>query len=167
MRTVTMSIALSLLAAVAAAKQPARQAAPQSPEKPSKTFTSAADVAALIAKAKTERKENQPLVAEPMLELGSYDGHLEYRASVGNAAVHEKEAEIFYVIDGSATMVTGGKLVKESRTDAANLNGSGIEGGASRAIAKGDFILVPENTPHWFSSINGVLVLFSVHVPRA
>jgi hypothetical protein len=47
MRTVTMSIALSLLAAVAAAKQPARPAAPQSPEKPSKTFTSAADVAAL------------------------------------------------------------------------------------------------------------------------
>ena len=167
MRTVTMSIALSLLAAVAAAKQPARQAAPQSPEKATKTFTSAADVAALIAKAKSERKENQPLVAEPMLELGSYDGHLEYRASVGNAAVHEKEAEIFYVIDGSATMVTGDKLVKESRTDAANLNGSGIEGGASRAIAKGDFILVPENTPHWFSSINGVLVLFSVHVPRA
>ena len=120
----------------------------------------------MIAKAKSERKEGQPLVTEPMLELGSYDGHLEYRASVGNAAVHEKEAEMFYVIDGSATLVTGGKLVNEKRTDAADLNGSAIEGGSSRAVAKGDFILVPENTPHWFSSINGVLVLFSMHVPR-
>jgi quercetin dioxygenase-like cupin family protein len=35
-----------------------------------------------------------------------------------------------------------------------------------RTIAKGDFILVPENTPHWFSSIDGVLVLISIPVPR-
>jgi mannose-6-phosphate isomerase-like protein (cupin superfamily) len=153
-----MSLAFALVAAVAPAKQPARQPAPQSSEKPTKTFTSSAEVAALIAKAKSERKEGQSTVAEPMLELGSYDGHLEYRPSVGNAAVHEKEAEMFYVIDGSATLMTGGKLVKETRTNSTNLSGS--------AIAKGDFILVPENTPHWFSSIDGVLVLFSMHVPR-
>lgn len=165
-RRMTISLAFTLLAATALAKPPAPKPAPQSAEKPTKTFTSAADVMALIAKAKSERKEGQPLVAEPMLELGSYDGHLEYRPSVGAAAVHEKEAEIFYVIDGSATMITGGKLANEKRTDAANLTGSGIEGGNSRNVAKGDFILVPENTPHWFSSISGVLVLFSVHVPR-
>jgi mannose-6-phosphate isomerase-like protein (cupin superfamily) len=162
MRTMIFSLALTLLTTVALAQQPA----PQSPEKPVKTFTSAADVAALIAKAKSDRKEGQATVAEPMLELGSYDGHLEYRASVGPAAVHEKEAEIFYVIDGSATLMTGGKLVKETRTNPTNLGGTGIEGGTSRTIAKGDFFLVPENTPHWFSSIDGVLVLFSVHMPR-
>jgi len=160
-----IGLALTLAAALAVA-QPAPQAAPQTSPKPTKTFTSAADVTALIAKAKAERKEAQPTVAEPILELGSYDGHLEYRAAVGNAAVHEHEAELFYVIDGSATLTTGGKLVNEKRTDAANLNGSAIEGGAPRAISKGDWILVPENTPHWFSPIHGVLVLFSMHVPR-
>jgi len=160
-----IGLALTLAAALAVA-QPAPQAAPQTSPKPTKTFTSAADVTALIAKAKAERKEGQPTVAEPILELGSYDGHLEYRAAVGNAAVHEHEAELFYVIDGSATLTTGGKLVNEKRTDAANLNGSGIEGGTPRAISKGDWILVPENTPHWFSPIHGVLVLFSMHVPR-
>jgi mannose-6-phosphate isomerase-like protein (cupin superfamily) len=166
MRTMIISLAFTLATAVALAKPPARQPSPQSSDKPTKTFTSAADVTALIAKAKSERKEGQPTVAEPMLELGSYDGHLEYRASVGPAAVHEKEAEMFYVIDGSATLMTGGKLVKETRTNSTNLSGSGIDGGTSRSIAKGDFILVPENTPHWFRSINGVLVLFSMHVPR-
>jgi mannose-6-phosphate isomerase-like protein (cupin superfamily) len=167
MRTVVVGLAFTLAAAIALAKRPGPQAAPQSTAKPTKTFTSSSDVAALIAKAKSERKENQPTVAEPMLELGSYDGHLEYRASVGPAAVHEKEAEMFYVIDGSGTLVTGGKLANEKRTDASNLSGSGIEGGNSRAVVKGDFILVPENTPHWFSSINGgALVLFSMHVPR-
>jgi mannose-6-phosphate isomerase-like protein (cupin superfamily) len=158
------------LAAVALAKQPrptpTPQPAPQAAQKPTKTFTSAADFNALIAKAKSERKEGQPIVTAPIVELGSYDGHLEYRASVGNAAVHEKEAELFYVIDGSATLVTGGKLANEKRTDATNLSGSAIEGGTPRKVAKGDWILVPENTPHWFSPIDGVVVLFSMHVPR-
>ena len=131
-----------------------------------KTFSSAADVQALIAKAKSDRKGEQPIVAERILQLAPYNANLEYRAAVGPASVHETEAEMFYVIDGSATMVTGGKLTGETRTNPANLSGKGIEGGESRSIAKGDFIIVPEGTPHWFSSINGVLVLMSVHVPR-
>ena len=72
---------------------------------------------------------------------------------------------MFYVIDGSATMVTGGKLMDEKR-NGANLTGTGIEGGSPRNVAKGDFIVVPENTAHWFSAINGTLVLMSLHVPR-
>ena len=107
-------------------------------------FTSAADVAKLTDKSKSERKPNQPTVAQPMLELGGYNGHMEYRASVGNAAVHEKEAELFYVIDGSATLVTGGKLVDEKRTDATNLGGSAISGGTPREIAKGDGFSCPK-----------------------
>ncbi len=162
--TIIVSLALTLAAAVALAKQPAPQPAPQSDTK-TMLFTSAADVAKLTAKSKSERKENQPMVAQPMLELGGYNGHMEYRASVGNAAVHEKEAELFYVIDGSATLVTGGKLVDEKRTDATNLAGSAIQGGTPREIAKGDWVLVPENTPHQFNPIHGVIVLFSIHVP--
>jgi mannose-6-phosphate isomerase-like protein (cupin superfamily) len=166
--TIIIGLALSLAAAVALAKQPAPkptpQPAPQS-DKAAMLFTSAADVAKLTDKSKSERKPNQPTVAQPMLELGGYNGHMEYRASVGNAAVHEKEAELFYVIDGSATLVTGGKLVDEKRTDATNLGGSAISGGTPREIAKGDWVLVPENTPHQFNPIHGVIVLFSIHVP--
>ena len=63
-------------------------------------------------------------------------------------------------------MVTGGKLVDGNATNADNLTGTAIEGGSSRSVAKGDFIVVPENTAHWFSAINGTLVLMSLHVPR-
>lgn len=77
MRTMILTLALTLATAAALGKQPAPQAAPQSAEKPTKTFTSSAEVATLIAKAKSEHKEGQALVTEPMLELGSYDGHLE------------------------------------------------------------------------------------------
>ena len=170
MRTIIINgLALTLVTVIALAKQPApkpvAQPAPQSSEKPTNLFMSASQVNDLIEKAKSERKPNQANVLEPILELGGYDGHLEYRASVGNAALHETEAELFYVIDGSATLTTGGKLVNGKRTDAANLNGSAIEGGTKRNVAKGDWILVPQNTPHWFSPINGVLVLYSIHMP--
>jgi mannose-6-phosphate isomerase-like protein (cupin superfamily) len=132
-----------------------------------KLFASSADVQALIAKAKSERKPDQPTFAQSIVSLAPYNASLEYRALVGPAAVHEKEAEMFYVVEGSATLVTGGKLTKESRTNAENLTGTGIEGGTPQNVSKGDFIIVPENTPHWYSSINGVLVVMSLHVPRA
>ena len=161
MRAILIVLALTVMPAAAVGQQSAPPAAPAM-----KTFSSSADVGALVAKAKSERKEGQPTVSEPILQLTPYNANLEYRASVGNAAVHEREAEVFYVIDGSATMVTGGKLVKETRTNATNLTGAAIEGGDSRKVATGDFIIVPENTPHWFSAIDGVLILMTLHVPR-
>ncbi len=151
-------VILALMLSLAAAAEA------QTPD--TKTFASAADVAALLAKAKNERKGDQPLVSERILALAPYNANLEYRASVGPAAVHEREAEVFYVIEGTATMTTGGKLVNEKRTNAENLTGTGIEGGMSRTVAKGDFIVVPENTPHWFSAIDGPIVLMTLHVPR-
>jgi len=156
MRTIAISLALTI-AAAAHAQQPA----------PTKTYSSAADVAALLAKAKSDHKDGQPTVIESILRLAPYNANLEYRTAVGPAAVHEHEAEMFYVLDGSATLTTGGKLTNEKRTNAENLTGTGIEGGSAQAVAKGDVVIVPENTPHWFSSINGSIVLMSLHVPRS
>jgi mannose-6-phosphate isomerase-like protein (cupin superfamily) len=163
MRVVIVALVLALVPFAASAQQPAAQPAARA----MKLFASAADVAALAAKAKSERKEGQALVAQPIVQLAPYNASLEYRAAVANAAVHEKEAELFYVVDGSATMVTGGKLTGQTRTNAENLTGTGIEGGTSRHIAKGDFIMVPENTPHWFSAIDGTVTLMSLHLPHA
>ena len=73
---------------------------------------------------------------------------------------------MFYVIDGSGTIVTGGSLSEERRTNPDNRSGTGVQGGSSRRVAKGDFVMVPENTAHWFSAIDGTLVLMSLHLPR-
>jgi quercetin dioxygenase-like cupin family protein len=158
MRTIVISLVLTIAAGAAWAQQPAPA---------TKTYSSAADVAALLAKAKADHKDGQPTVVEGILHLAPYNANLEYRTAVGPAAVHEHEAELFYVLDGSATLVTGGKLANEKRTNAENLTGTGIEGGNAQAVAKGDVVIVPENTPHWFSAINGTIVLMSLHVPRS
>ena len=150
------------IAALSAASLTAQQPAPAT----MKDFASSADVAALIAQAKSEHKEGQPLQSKPILVLSPINANLEYRTAVAPAAVHETEAEIFYVIDGSGTMVTGGQLIGEKRLNAENLNGTGIKNGHSRRVAKGDFTIVPQGVPHWFSQIDGTLVLMSLHVPR-
>lgn len=147
---------------------PQLRGAPAGSSVQSKVYASGADVAALVAKARSIRKQGQANVPQSLLPLPPYSVNVEYRASVGNATVHVREAELFYVIDGAATLVTGGKLVNQTKApaDAENLAGDAIDGGKIQQIGKGDFIFVPENTPHWFSTIDQTLVVMSVHVPR-
>jgi len=159
MRVAVIAVALVAVSSVVFAQSPAPSSGA------SRTMVSAADVAAMIAKAKADRKD-QPLIAQSMIQLAPYNVSLEYRASVGNAAIHETEAELFYVIDGSATLVTGGALTDSTR-NGPNLTGKTIQGGASRKVAKGDFIMVPEGQAHWFSAIDGTIVLMSLHLPHA
>src|SRR5580698_5416240 len=104
----------------------------QTPPAP-KLFAAAGDVTALIAKAKAERKPDQANFSQPIVRLAPYNANLEYRvgSEVAPASLHETDAELFYVVEGTGTMVTGGKLVDEKRTNAANLSGTKIEGGES------------------------------------
>ena len=163
MRAVVIGASFAILSATVWAQQPVAQ----NPPLP-KLFTSSSEMAALIAKAKSERKSDQANFAQPILRLAPYTANLEYRVAGlnANAAVHEHEAELFYVVDGSGTLVTGGTLRDEKRVNAENLQGSGIDGGMRQRVSKGDFLIVPENTPHWFGEIDGALVLVSFHVPR-
>ena len=180
MRTLAVGFTLTLVAAVVmAAGQPGASpglptrvtaqpqgAAAQAEAPAMKTYTTAAEVQALLAKAKGERKEGQVAVAEHILSLAPYVVNLEYRPVEGAAAVHEKEAEMVYVIDGSGTLTTGGKVVGEKRTNAANLTGTGIDGGTVQTLNKGDFAIIPENTPHQFKPSSSLLVLATFHVAR-
>lgn len=150
--------------ASSSAQAPAK---PANPPLPTQLFASSQDVAALIDKARHDRKPGQPAVLEPMLSVAPYRVNLEYRAAVGPAAVHVHEDEFFYVIEGSGTFVTGGKLAHPVQTNANNLTGDAIIGGKAVPVAKGDFFVVPANTPHWFSSINGQIIDMSLHVPAS
>jgi mannose-6-phosphate isomerase-like protein (cupin superfamily) len=164
MRAFYVALLLLMMATVPAAwaQAPATPA-----EAAMKTFTSSAEIADLIAKAKAGRKEGQAVVFEPIVALAPYHATLEYRAGNAPAAVHEKDAELMVVLDGTGTITTGGTLVDEKRANAANLSGSGITGGTAQALKKGDVIIVPEKVPHQTKPAEGqVIVLMTFHVPR-
>ena len=126
-------------------------------------YTSAAEVAGAVAKL-----PKQPLASVPVYKMGPFNVNVEHRLGAPNAAqaasVHEKDAELFYMIDGTATLVTGGKLVDGAK-DGDNWRGKGIEGGKSQKMSKGDFMMVPAGVPHWFTDINGQITEFSLHLP--
>lgn len=165
MRVHVFVAVLTLCSSAALAQQPAAQGAAPA----AKLFAGSADVTAMIAKAKSERKPDQPNFIQPIVQLAPYNANLEYRVAgvKAPASVHEREAEMFYVVEGAGTLVTGGTLRDEKRTNAENLTGSAIDGGTPRRIAKGDWVMVPEKTAHWFSQVEGTIVLMSIHLPHA
>ena len=120
-----------------------------------------------MERARKERKPDQANFIQPIVGLRPFNANLEYRAAGINAPAssHDKDAELFYVVEGAGTVVTGGTLKDERRTNPENLTGTAIEGGTSRKLAKGDWVLVPEKTPHWFTQVEGALVLMSLHLP--
>jgi mannose-6-phosphate isomerase-like protein (cupin superfamily) len=75
------------------------------------------------------------------------------RTAPGQVEVHEKETDIFLITEGSATFVTGGKMIGGNLTKAGQWIGTNIEGGVVQQLKKGDFITIPAGTPHWFKEV--------------
>jgi glc operon protein GlcG len=110
-----------------------------------------------------------PVHQSPVLYDGDHDAH-HYRIATSrrykpsNVEMHMKDTDIMYVLQGSATIVTGGQL--EGITPAAKLpNGSlapadeiralEIVGGDSRHLAAGDVIIIPNGVGHQFTKVEG------------
>ena len=62
--------------------------------------------------------------------------------------------DIIYVLQGSATVITGGEANPDAKTIAPDeLRGSSIRDGETRHIAKGDVVIVPHGAPHQFVQV--------------
>ena len=154
-----------LLAAVLIPLPALAQEAP----KPTKLFATSAEVQSLVAKAKAEHKTGNTV--ELVVNDEGYPFQLEYRTETTPPSIHPTHAELIEVIeiiDGSCTLVTGGKLVgaKPAAPGAMTQGGTSIDGGSKRKVAKGDYIMVPANTPHQYTEVHG-LIMMTLHMPVA
>ena len=159
MRVFTAACIFTLLSWPASAQQ----AAPQTPPDLTKaTYVSAAELAAMVVKQPADRNGT----ISRLLQFPPYAVNIEHRVPVAqSASVHETEAELFYVIDGGATLVTGGKLIEPTRNGANLSSTKGVEGGVSQKLSKGDFVMVPAGVPHWFTDIQGSITQMALHLP--
>jgi mannose-6-phosphate isomerase-like protein (cupin superfamily) len=64
------------------------------------------------------------------------------------AEMHDNTNHVFIIVDGEAEFVTGGKMVDPKVTTPGQTRGTGIEGGVSHHLTKGDVITIPAKTPH-------------------
>lgn len=91
-----------------------------------------------------------------------YMVHASHRDKAGLVEVHEQDADIIYVLEGSATFVTGGELMGGKVIGPGEIRGTDVKGGDTRTISKGDVIIVPAGTPHWFKEVPGPLNYYVV-----
>jgi glc operon protein GlcG len=75
------------------------------------------------------------------------------RDGPGQAEVHLTDTDIIYVLEGSATVVTGGHVLEPHEQSPVEIRGSAIEGGDARQIGKGDVLTIPNGVPHWFKAV--------------
>jgi glc operon protein GlcG len=76
-----------------------------------------------------------------------------FRNKAGEVEVHDKETDVFYVVDGDATFVTGGTMVGGKTTEPGQVRGTDMKGGEAHHLTKGDVIVIPAGIPHWFKEV--------------
>jgi glc operon protein GlcG len=99
-----------------------------------------------------------------LVNMGNYMVHASHREMDGIAEIHTLDTDLIYVLEGSATFVTGGSVPDAKVTEPNELRGSGIVGGESRRVVKGDVIVVPAGVPHMFTEVQGPLNYYVVKV---
>ena len=112
------------------------------------TFIDSKRVAAAFAKG------------QPLLETAGYKVHASRRIEPGQAEIHTLDTDVIYVVDGSATVVTGGKAIDTKEIAPNEIRGSKIEGGQEHQITKGEAVIIPNGVAHQFTAVTGELHYF-------
>jgi mannose-6-phosphate isomerase-like protein (cupin superfamily) len=95
---------------------------------------------------------------------GNYKVMTAHRTEGGNVELHRNFTDIFYIVQGSTTLVTGGKMIGETDKNPDEPRGTSIEGGETRKLSAGDAIVIPAGVPHWMKDVEGTLLYFVVKV---
>jgi mannose-6-phosphate isomerase-like protein (cupin superfamily) len=146
-------LAAVAVAAVAAAQQPAGGTQPPSPPLTVSTLFDHDTVAGCRASASYVR------TTEYIVSCSN-------RTGPGVVEVHLKETDVLYIVDGAATFVTGGTAQNLKADDPLQPRGTGIEGGETHHLVKGDVIVVPPGQPHWFKEVPASVSYFVVKVVK-
>lgn len=98
---------------------------------------------------KLEQKTDAAGLATETLKKYSTDyTMLAFRSQSGKAELHEKFADFYVVVDGNATLVSGGHIVNPATTAPGEVRGDSVQDGKEMKLKKGDIIHIPANIPH-------------------
>lgn len=153
MRHAAIACALTWGLSVSVAAQ-----APATPPLPA-TDIPAADVQKFLQALPNDAINDLPI---RVVDVGGYRvgvfGVFRPQSQPGDAIAHlTKTTEIYYMLKGTGTLVTGGTIAALKPPPPgrnAGPRGDRIDGGVSRKVSAGDIIIIPGRTPHWWSSLD-------------
>jgi len=97
--------------------------------------------------------------------LDKYPGHytmLAFRSRSGGGEVHEHFAGLFYILDGHATLTTGGTIVDPKTTAPGEMRGASVKGGVNQELKAGDVVHIAAGVPHQMRLAAGETVTYFV-----
>ena len=155
------------IGSIAIAQQPAaggrgrgRGAAPEAPPAPpagsAGTYKSGAELMEILRKNMSPTGE---MTTSAVSNTDQYRINVVHRSKPAGAIAHPGNTELHYIIEGSATVVTGG-TIKHPAAGSNEL--ASIEGGVTKHVTKGDVVIVPENSAHWYKEIDGQITYLEV-----
>lgn len=158
-----MKIGFATLLAVSMSTSVMQAQAPAPTDRTKATHYPAADLKAALDKLPADRAAASVRV----FSLEPYNVAVEQRQPrEQGAAAHDDRAELFYVIEGSGTMLTGGRIA-DGKQNGTNVQGTRIDGGTRIAFNPGDFIMVPSGVPHQFVDLKSAVRVMSMYLPNA
>jgi len=94
----------------------------------------------------------------------NYMVHASRRSTPGQAEIHTRDTDVIYVLDGEASLTTGGRAVDAKTTGQDELRGVTIDAGQTRSLTKGDVVVIPAGVPHQFVKVTNPFLYFVVKV---
>ena len=146
----SLSVWPTVVLAQGQASPPPPAPAPGSPA----IFKSAADLAALLSKATVNAGG---MSSSNVTTTDQYRVSLVKRDKAAGALAHPGNTELLYIVEGAGTVITGGTIVP-----AANGKPASIANGVSQKIVKGDVVIVPAGSAHWFAAVDSPITYLEV-----
>jgi hypothetical protein len=140
-------------------------------------YISATEIADLVSKATAGAQSGtlingkSPFNGTTLVQSGLFRARLEYhkagpKGTTVQFRANPNDAELLVVIDGSGTITFGSSLADATPSSNGSFVGKSLVGASSYKLAKGDIVLLPENSPHAITEVEGKLVMLSLHLPH-
>lgn len=152
------------LAASASAQTNGKAATERGPSSPIRPFvvSTAQSVEDAVRKLHPENKVEELIGGEGM-ELRVAVQHESDRAAA-SAEIHDASDDVYYVLEGTATLTLGGKLESPKEVEPGEWRGPRIAGGQNFDVKKGDLVVVPRGTPHMRSTVGKDFAMILIKV---
>jgi mannose-6-phosphate isomerase-like protein (cupin superfamily) len=157
MKSVLSLTLVAICGAILSAQAP-REAPPPAPAPPAGSPGIFKPSAELLATLKAMPVPASGMTASPVALTDQYRINIVRRAKGGGAIAHPGNTEVHYIIDGSATLVTGGTILRPTAAGGV----AEIKDGVTRHVGPGDVVVVPENSPHWYKDFDGPITYLEV-----
>ena len=158
------TVSLMALAVSASAQSAGAGTTAREPTKPARPFVvlTAQSLADLERKLRPENKVEELIGGEGM-QLRVAVQHDKSRPTA-EAELHDASDDVYYVLEGAATLTLGGKLESPKEIEPGEWRGPRIEGGQNFDVKKGDLIVVPRGTPHMRSTVGKDFAMILIKV---